>query len=614
MGRLAILAVLALGACGEPSDDGRPGDPETDGDPALDETGPTAETDETAAGGTAGDTGDTLATGDSGGSGGPPAIPCPRPQAGQGARELFVSLDDLQDYWGRPRDEVNRTVEPYVVLSTLDFDDDGDDDLLAQLFLGDVGLYENVGGCDFVFRRDFGPAVQARAADVDGDGHEDVVLGVASDDPLVHAEIVADVMWPLLEAASREVGVVDPPDLPVYLRVHRGDGAGGFLPPSDLGFTGPINTGPTGSPWALGYDYPRAFSTYDLDGDGVLELIVQNYMISPIKVLRYEAGVMTERTDLAPWCDADATFAPVDLDRDGAKEFFCTHFGDLGPAGGLDIYGRDPGTGGFVLEETHFSGYDTMGSVYADWTGDGWLDVAHSDQSHLLVGVNDGTGRLFDVSGAWGIGDERPLDQRYGFPTFWDVLALDHDLDGDLDLVGTASMMWPRQPHPQQIVFYDNQGGTGLVSIEDDLGIGRMLHERAVVSRDLDGDCVPELVIGSGILAPEHDVGGTPVRGDLRLIVFDTPPDACVRVDVHRAGTGLPAFGETLTMHYGPARQVALHLHSGTSLGGQHDSVVSVSNVYVEPDGTRRPLTHVTVGDHRVDYTAGRRRLAVAVP
>ena len=302
----------------------------------------------------------------------------------------------LNDGWGGFTDASGNLpvdADPTCALVAADFDGDGDSDLFLGNGFGGAAnrLYENEGGVftDVTAGRlpvDADGTEDAQAADVDGDGHWDLVLG----------------------NDGEGVGQQN--------RLYLGDGAGAFTDATAAGF--PLDADPT-----------EGLAVGDLDGDGHTDAIFVNDGAANRLYLGDGAGVFVDASFLlppTPVLDSEAV-ALGDLNLDGCLDVV---IGNSGPGERQNRLYLADGLGGFLdgTAGLPMDDDDTEGLALGDVNGDGFVDllcVNFFAEDRLYLG--DGSGTLVDAPGSL-----PPL-----VPASTKARLEDLDGDGDLDaLVG----------------------------------------------------------------------------------------------------------------------------------------------------------------------------------
>jgi len=350
--------------------------------------------------------------------------------------------------------------------AALDFDGDGWFDLLLARKAEPLVLLRNAGGA-FVDATEgsgleamTGPWVGAQAADIDGDGHQDILLTgdtgalLALGDGAGGFSAVegTGLDAPGLPAHSAALADLDADgDLDIYVAVHSADlnlfddghPNPDALPSGTCDVNGlylqsdPLVFSEFGA--ALGVDDPgctMAVAASDLDGDGRLDLYANN-----------EWGVQFSPDALfwgadGPSYAADPDHRPsitgmgiavADYDRDGLLDFFLSNTGGNLLMRNLD--NRDFVNMALASGITPNSGESAWGVGFEDFDLDGWPDlwVVNSIWPNRYW-RNDG-GDFTELSGAI------PADPE-GTTAQLALLTADFDNDGDLDVV-TGGVGWP---------------------------------------------------------------------------------------------------------------------------------------------------------------------------
>jgi hypothetical protein len=261
-----------------------------------------------------------------------------------------------------------------IWLQTIDFDLDGDNDLVTGSLSQGVRIFINDGAGNFDEVYPIGTGLPSRAgnvADMDNDGDLDLIVGEIQTQP-----------------ATRDL-----------LRVYLNDGNGKFLagvPLTNSGYT--ILTYPV-----------------DLNRDGFLDVLaVVVVRVPTIEIfINDQFGGLLPLTQFQPpgsSYDAIPTFVDFgDFNHDGWLDFACAISGTISrPDSSVVIYTNQEGKG-FLHTGTLIIGKEPKGLAVADINNDQLLDLAViSSQSRKL--------HLFFGERATGVDDERSE-----LPTTWEL-------------------------------------------------------------------------------------------------------------------------------------------------------------------------------------------------
>jgi hypothetical protein len=249
-----------------------------------------------------------------------------------------------------------------------------------------------VSGTDLFERGDW--RGQPATADLDGDGHTDLVASVRR--------------WSPSEPADG-------------LFVWRGDGANGFTPAfegirRDMGYGGA--------------------DIADVNADGRLDIAFSGHDTPPQVFLNMPDGTWKESSDGLISEGVVVDVALGDFDRDGHVDL--VSMGMFPAAGGLFFFQGDS-TGKWELREELLDAEEFGNAISAaDIDGDGWLEVLAATSTGPRVWSHDGTGFVDRSEGI----REQPKDD--GTPSSYikgsdqDLIAADFDGDGVLELVAVG--------------------------------------------------------------------------------------------------------------------------------------------------------------------------------
>jgi hypothetical protein len=169
----------------------------------------------------------------------------------------------------------------------------------------------------------------------------------------------------------------------------------------------------------------------DIDGDGDLDLFVNDYNKTSLLYRNEGGGVFTKIT--GPSVSKGLNVSWADVDNDGRIDMFTSSDSQ----GGRLFRQLSPG----VFTATTVGG-SSLGSALADYDNDGFLDLIAGDTTQSVLWHNNGNGAFVAVRNT-------PIITTVG--NSGAVLSwADYDNDGDLDLLVAT---------PTTTTFYRNDGG-----------------------------------------------------------------------------------------------------------------------------------------------------------
>jgi len=179
---------------------------------------------------------------------------------------------------------------------------------------------------------------------------------------------------------------------------------------------------------------PSGLVACDVDGDGRADLVVANRFAGSVTVLRnLGTGFSPEQTVPAP--GEPCALAAADLDGDGDMDIAVACAG----ADSVRILINEDGT--LQIAGDYQAGAYPVALAAGDFNEDGKMDIAVNSKEAARIDVllNDGTGHFdrcwkFATTKSGGAVPEGAND----------LVALDIDYDGDLDLVGSAAVLLNR--------------------------------------------------------------------------------------------------------------------------------------------------------------------------
>ncbi|MDE3057337.1 MAG: VCBS repeat-containing protein [Bacteroidota bacterium] len=326
--------------------------------------------------------------------------------------------------------KVDYTVAHYpTYVAAADLDGDGNIDFVVGNTSSDVSVisvFKNNGDGTFAPKADYATGVTPRAvtaADVDGDGHIDLVV---------------------TNGSSNTVSVLK----------NKGDGT----------FAAKVD-------YAAGTE-PTSVTAADLDGDGYIDLAVANYSSSTLSVFKNNGdGTFAARVDYATGAGPHSV-AAADLDGDGYVDLVVVNQN----ANTVSVF-KNKGDGTFAAKVDYTTGGTPQWVTAGDLDGDGHIDlaVANANSNTVSVFKNKGDGTF-----------AAKVDYTTGSNTFpSSVTAADLDGDGDLDLAAANS--------GSNTVSVLKNNGDGTFASKVDYTTG--LSPYAVAAADLNGDGAMGLLV-----------------------------------------------------------------------------------------------------------------------
>ena len=363
-------------------------------------------------------------------------------------------------------------------------------------------------------------------ADFNGDGRADVYLPSSGASQLLLSDgdtwVDGSAGLPASEADDLGIGGVaadvdDDGDLDLYTLVLHGQNR---LLVNDG--TGVFTDGTVAAGLAAGARDTTHATFADVDGDGILDLVVANHYEGPhlgeaiisgefepaqdnALFLGDGTGRFVDATDRLP--EAFRTgygFVVIveDFDRDGVVEMMSVN--DFGPFWEPNtVIRREEDT---WAVDTQFEGLDTqiygMGGDVADLNGDGFPDLALTSWMEVVLLLSTGEGSWYRAGAARGV------VMNESQTTGWGVVFGDLDNDGDEDIsMALGPLVMPPENAAEQeqerglVTLQDQpdalfeQGSDGMFAERGaEWGVGHTGITRGVLPVDLDGDGWLDLV------------------------------------------------------------------------------------------------------------------------
>ena len=392
----------------------------------------------------------------------------------------YENVDGLGTFG--PRKLISQETDgPWTVFAA-DLDGDGDRDVLSASVLDDeVAWYENSDalgtfGTQQVITDTALSAKQVTAADLDGDGDRDVVSASSLDDKIAWYENTDGLgsfdSQQIVTASAKGARSVFAADL-------DGDGDQDVLSASQSDSTiawytnvgSPGQFGPLQVITALAFCARSVFAA-DLDGDGDGDALSASMCDHTIAWYENGDGLGTfgpRQVITNAAVSARAVFA-ADLDGDGDPDVLSASPSSAGVA----WYENTDGLGSFGAPSAVTTGVDGAESVVAvDLDGDGDLDV-------LKAPSGNGALTWYENVDGLGVFGTLQVIATGGSGAGKAASPADLDGDGDQDVLSASTI-------DDQVSWYENVDGLGLFGSQQ--VVTSATHEpRAVLAADLDGD------------------------------------------------------------------------------------------------------------------------------
>ena len=379
-------------------------------------------------------------------------------------------------------------------VSVIDYDLDGDDDLMIAASTDESKLYSNAGDATFTdvttqaglnITGNFATAIWA---DINNDGYPDLYAGNRR------------------SGSSR-------------LYLNRG---GTFEDISDMsGLDLELEVG--SAAWG------------DFNNDGKVDLFIATRDSTDALYLQTGEGEEVVFSDVATslgvlgdsWSVAmQATW--IDYDGDADLDLFCVHDGLYRNR----MYANENAVFTNVAEEINIASAGAgsgMGVSWADVDGDGWEDVYISRIGRAGFFRNKGDGTFEDIAEASGA-------EPNGMS--WGSVFEDFDLDGDRDLFVGSTFTFDNTPP----ILYENDGTGTFTNVAIAAGLTFMPDTFGAASGDFNGDGLPDIFMTDG-------------RGNSRLLLNTTKTNGgWLRINLEGDRSNRMAIGATVDVHIGDSK------------------------------------------------------------
>ena len=298
-------------------------------------------------------------------------------------------------------------------ITAVDFDGDGDQDILSQFPSTKILWHENIdgngtfGSLDHVIAEEVGGSIYSVfATDIDNDGDYDVISGLTEDDS-------KRVVW-----------------------YENTDGNGTF------GIQKMIS---------MGVSRPYSVFAADIDGDNDQDVIFPSLFGDNLAWAENDGnGTFGIQHIISNSANYILSVFVADIDNDGDQDLFSASFGDDDK---IVWYENNVENATFETEQIISTSVEYPGNIFvADVDGDSYLDILSAsagDDKIAWYRNTDGNGTF---------GTQQIISTETESPRF--VFAADLDNDGDLDILSASS-------DDNKIAWYENLGNTTNVNEQE---------------------------------------------------------------------------------------------------------------------------------------------------
>jgi hypothetical protein len=328
-------------------------------------------------------------------------------------------------------------------------------------------------------------------------------------------------------------------------RLYRNDGGARFVDISDSAGIDQRDLG------------PRGVGAADLDGNGLLDILISSWAGFIPNVYMNQGGLRFERIRLPG--DADESFANqgisiVDVNRDRKPDIALTAFEYVQGAGvgPLAVLASDSGR---FVEQTEFTGlaYEQTTSDYRGTNGFTFQDIDNDSDLDVVITGYHGS-KLYRNNGEGRFNFVRRFDGVHYTAAFGDV-----DLDSDLDLyIAGDTGIWIND-------------GSGEFTYQDGVGLdGIGVDARSTVFADMDNDGDLDILIASK-------------QGPNTFFVNEASPGGWLKVALTAPNGERGAIGAEVALYRGETLVGYRVVQTATGYCSQDPSVLHFG---VDPAGT----------------------------